>query len=312
MIEIQKYNSDLKHDWNDFLLNSKNGSFLFSRDFVEYHSDRFEDHSLIFYRNGKISAIMVASIKDGVLTSHAGLTYGGFVTSKSMNIIKMKEIYDQFISHCKTEKITKVIYKAIPHIYHAKPSEEDLYVLFLNKAKLIKREVSSTIPLTDFTLPGNKRRGANKARENDFIFKETSDFEEFFKLVNQGLNNKYNVSAVHTHQEMEKLKRSFPKNIKLFGAYIKDELTGGALMFENRNLAHAQYIASTDKAKRMRVYDFMMEELTTIYRDFTWFDFGISTEDGGLTINEGLLNQKNEYGASAVNYDTYEILIEHD
>ena len=171
MIEIQKYNSDLKHDWNDFLLYSKNGSFLFSRDFVEYHAD------------GKISAIMPASIKDGVLTSHAGLTYGSFVTSKSMNIVKMKEIYDQFISHCKAEKITKVIYKAIPHIYHAKPSEEDLYLLFLNKAKLIKREVSSTIPLTDFTLPGNKRRGANKARENDFVFKETSDFEAFFKLV---------------------------------------------------------------------------------------------------------------------------------
>ena len=312
MVEVKKYNSKLKHDWNDFLLNSKNGSFLFNRDFMEYHSDRFEDHSLFFYINGKLSAIIPASIKDKTLTSHAGLTYGGFVTSKSMNVIKMKAIFEGFTLYCQTNNIKKIIYKVIPYIYHSIPSEEDQYVLFLKKAELIKREVSSTISLDNFTLPGNKRRGANKAKEFGFTFKATSDYELFFKITNEGLSNKYNVSAVHTHHEMEKLRKLFPKNIKLFGAYINDKLLGGALIFENRDLVHAQYIASTAEGKKMRVYDFMMDELTKLYADFKWFDFGISTENGGQIINEGLLKQKNEYGAAAVNYDTYEILIQND
>ena len=40
------------------------------------------------------------------------------------------------------------------------------------------------------------------------------------------------------------------------------------------------------------------------------FDFGISTEQGGRYLNEGLIFQKEGFGARTVVYDTYELNIE--
>jgi len=42
MIEVIKYTSDKNEEWNEFIQKSKNGTFLFYRDFIEYHQDRFE------------------------------------------------------------------------------------------------------------------------------------------------------------------------------------------------------------------------------------------------------------------------------
>ena len=36
-----------------------------------------------------------------------------------------------------------------------------------------------------------------------------------------------------------------------------------------------------------------------------WIDFGISTEERGQRLNEGLASYKEGFGARAVNYDTY-------
>ena len=54
--------------------------------------------------------------------------------------------------------------------------------------------------------------------------------------------------------------------------------------------------------------DSVMNEFTeTIYKDWKYFDFGISTEDNGKYLNEGLISQKEGFGGRAVCYDTYEL-----
>ena len=43
---------------------SKNGTFLFLRAYMDYHSDRFHDHSLMFHNEkGKLIAVLPANIK---------------------------------------------------------------------------------------------------------------------------------------------------------------------------------------------------------------------------------------------------------
>ena len=54
----------------------------------------------------------------------------------------MLEIFEHFFNYLKNKNITKLIYKVIPDIYHKIPAEEDLYALFINNAKTIKKEPS--------------------------------------------------------------------------------------------------------------------------------------------------------------------------
>src|SRR5439155_11738087 len=96
--------------------------------------------------------------------------------------------------------------------------------------------------------------------------------------------------------------------IKLFGAYRGESLLGGVVVYENRRVAHAQYIATTDAGKEFAALDCVIDRLLTeIYADKAYFDFGISTEDGGRHLNVGLIANKESYGARAVAYDWYEV-----
>ena len=138
MIDIIQYSSDKKEEWNAFIKNSKNGIFMFDRNYMDYHSDRFVDNSLMFFDNDNLIAVLPMNIKDKVLYSHQGLTYGGFITDEKMKQHKMLECFDVLKQYMQINNIEKLIYKIIPHIYHKTSAEEDLYALFKNDAKLLK------------------------------------------------------------------------------------------------------------------------------------------------------------------------------
>jgi hypothetical protein len=46
---VRRYTSEDFALWNAFISTAKNATFLFHRDFMEYHSDRFEDYSLLVF-----------------------------------------------------------------------------------------------------------------------------------------------------------------------------------------------------------------------------------------------------------------------
>ena len=48
MIRIEKYSGEKEDIWNRFNQESKNSLFMFDRKYMDYHSDRFKDHSLMF------------------------------------------------------------------------------------------------------------------------------------------------------------------------------------------------------------------------------------------------------------------------
>ena len=79
MIEIHRYTAAYHRDWNDFVSESSNGTFLFLREYMEYHADRFTDYSLLVYEGNKLLALLPANRSGDVLYSHAGLTYGGLI-----------------------------------------------------------------------------------------------------------------------------------------------------------------------------------------------------------------------------------------
>jgi hypothetical protein len=311
-MKIQKYDIAKKSHWNNFLKNSKNGTFLFNRDYMEYHSDRFEDCSLLVYDDkGILISLLPASIHGQELRTHGGLTYGGFITDHTMKTEKMIKIFESFLDYIKINNIYKIIYKAIPHIYHCQPSEEDLYSLFRFNFNLYRRDVSSTINIRTTNVKGQKRNGFKKAQKLGLLLIETNDSKDILNIVNDNLSKKYNTTAVHTYEEMNKLKNNFKKNIIIFNLLIDNNIEGGAILYIDNNTIHAQYITTTNKAKSSRGLDFIVVSIIDMYKEeFEWFDFGISTEDDGRYLNSNLLKSKEDFNMSAVCYDFYELEID--
>jgi hypothetical protein len=308
-LQIAVYQPQYKTAWNAFVNASKNGVFLFNREYMEYHSNRFTDHSLLFLKNGKLVAIMPANIKDHVLYSHAGLTFGGVISGFDMTQQLMLELFNALTAHCRELGIRQIIYKTIPYIYHVVPADEDLYALFKNGAKLIARNVSSAIFLPErMGFDSRRKESLRKARKNGLTVQRSYDLASFMALAEDVLMAKHGVHTVHSLKELELLMSRFPENIKLFTSKRDEALMAGILVYESGNVAHGQYAANSEVGRGIGAQDIIEDYLiNTYYVGKRYYDFGISTVNMGRELNVGLLSRKEGFGASAVNYDFYEI-----
>ena len=309
MIAVSRYSAGDRAEWDRFVDEARNATFLFRRDYMEYHADRFRDHSLLFRDGERLLAVMPASEHDGELVSHGGLTYGGIVSGRQMKTGAMLEVFEALAQYARGAGLPSLRYKRVPFIYHDVPTEEDLYALFRAGAALVRRDVASTVFLAD-PLPYTKGRQycVNKSRKQGLTVGRSNDFAGFMAVEEAHLLSRYGVKPVHSAEELAMLAGLFPDNIKLFTAVKEDRLTGGVVVYESRHVAHAQYIAATDEGKTLSALDAIVDHLLReVYRDKRYFDFGISTEQQGRSLNEGLVENKESYGARAVVYDFYEL-----
>lgn len=309
MVKFVQYTSDRKEEWNDFIAKSKNGIFMFNRKFMDYHSDRFVDNSLMFFDNDNLIAVLPMNIKDKVLYSHQGLTYGGFITDEKMKQHKMLECFEALKQYMQANNIEKLIYKIIPHIYHKTPAEEDLYALFKNDAKLLKLEPSTTIYLKNpCKMPKGRKAQISRAKREGVVIQESKDFKTFIDLENKILAEYHDTKAVHTAEELELLHSKFSEQIRLYTASLNDEMIAGTLIFEYENAVHTQYMASNKISREIGGLDLLIKTLIDKYQNTKmYFDFGISTENNGQILNEGLISQKEGFGGRTIVYHTWEV-----
>lgn len=309
MITIKPYLSENQAIWNEFIENSKNGIFMFNRNFMEYHSDRFIDNSLMFFDNDNLIAVLPMNIRDKVLYSHQGLTYGGFITDEKMKQHKMLECFEALKQYMQANNIEKLIYKIIPHIYHKTPAEEDLYALFKNDAKLLKLEPSTTIYLKNpCKMPKGRKAQISRAKREGVEIQESKDFKTFIDLENKILAEYHDTKAVHTAEELELLHSRFSEQIKLYIASLNNEVIAGTLIFEYENVVHTQYMASNKISREIGGLDLLIKTLIDKYQNTKmYFDFGISTENNGQFLNEGLISQKEGFGGRTTVYQTFEL-----
>lgn len=308
-MQIVRYNNSLKNNWDTFVRTSKNGTFLFYRDFMEYHSDRFDDCSLLFFENDILIALLPANLQGDVLYSHQGLTYGGLLLSPHTKTTQVLDVFDVLLEYLKEKNIIKLVYKVIPHIYHIQPAEEDLYALFRKKAMVTSRAISSTI-CSDAKLSYSqlRKRKIKQAVKEKVLVTELSEFEGFWSILEENLRTRYKTQPVHSLYEINLLKSRFPSEIRLFCALKDDKILAGCLVFVTDKVAHIQYISASEDGKRIGALDIIFDKLINeVFPDKKYFDFGISTEDGGFYLNEGLISQKEGFGARGVVYDTYQI-----
>ncbi|MBR2101405.1 MAG: GNAT family N-acetyltransferase [Prevotella sp.] len=309
MFDIVRYDASRSSEWNRFVAQSKNGTFLFDRNYMDYHSDRFADHSLMFYRGGRLYAVLPANIDGATLCSHRGLTYGGLVTDLQATAANTVTLFGEMNDYLRSEGVKRVEYKAIPWIYHQVPAEEDLYAMFRQcKMTLASREISTTIFLQkDIRWSRLRRRGVRKAADAGVIVELTDDEAPFWQVLTNNLGTKYGIRPVHTLEEIRLLRSRFRPNMPLYVARKDGQTLGGVMLYLSPQVVHAQYSSATPEGKALGVIDLIYDRIMHHdYRHMPYFDFGKSTEEHGDNLNEPLIFQKEGFGGRGVCYDTYE------
>lgn len=310
IFEIEIFSSSLKKEWDEFIDGSKNGTFLLKRDYMDYHSDRFVDFSLMIYRKGKLFALIPGNVEDKTFWSHQGLTYGGLIMNSKMTTGECIQIFSEINRFLSEKGISTVIYKPIPYIYHKIPSQEDLYSLFVNfNAKLKVRCISSTIyEDSRIKFIESRKSGIRKALKNGITIEDSDEIEEFWNILNNNLIENHGTKPVHTASELQMLKNLFPLNIKLYVTKnISREIIGGTLVYITDQVVHTQYISANDEGKSSGALDLLFDFLINDrYTNYKYFDFGHSTENGGKILNNALIFQKEGFGGRGVCYDIYE------
>jgi hypothetical protein len=320
---VQRYTPADAPAWDAFVAASKNGTFLLQRGYMDYHADRFRDHSLLVRDpEGRLRAVLPACVPlaagcqwhpgdDRRLVSHGGLTYGGFVSGVDMKVPLMLEVFEAVAAYLTSQGFREWVYKTIPSIYHHGPAEEDRYALFLAGAALSRRDVLAVVDRR-VRLPYQERRAraVNRARKAGLTCGEDDDLAGFWEVVTANLRERHGAAPVHSLAEIELLRGRFPANIRLFTCRGGDRLLAGVLIYECPTVAHTQYIASTEEGRRAAALDLLFDDLLgRHYTDRPYFDFGISNESDGRKLNRGLIDQKEGFGARAVAHDQYTLAL---
>lgn len=310
MYHVKKYAIADASQWNKFVAEAKNATFLFHRDFMEYHQDCFEDFSLLVYKEEKLIAVLPANISGNIVYSHQGLTYGGLLVSDKLKLREVTHCLHAVLEFCRQEGIEKVQLKELPAIYTQVPNDELQYLLFILEAKLVRRDTLSVLNLTQRPKVSKDRIAGNKrAIKHELQIREVDDFSAFWEtILIPNLQKKHDALPVHTLAEITLLKKRFPNQIRQFNVYKNDVIVAGTTIFETEHVAHSQYISGNEDKNTLGSLDALhMYLIDTVFKDKLYFDFGISNENQGQQINEGLNYWKEGFGARTITQDFYEI-----
>ena len=313
-IQVLSYQNDDKRIWNKFVRNAKNATFMFDRNFMDYHAEQFSDFSVLVFDNQRLRAVLPANRSEDILFSHQGLSYGGLLLPKDVHLREVLHYFEAILDFYKKKGIKKIIYKKIPAIYHQELSFEDDYALFLAHAKLLKKEVNSVIELhKELSISQLRTRSIRKALINRLEVRESQDLEVFWeKILSPNLWERHQKIPVHSLAQIQFLANRFPENIKLYLCFQKEEALAGVVLFENHQTVHCQYIGNSEQGRELGASDLLFYELLSVYyTDYQYFSFGISTENDGQILNKGLHYWKESWGAKTFMHDFYEIELEN-
>lgn len=308
---IQPYTPSLKNEWDNFVSSAANATFLHLRDYMDYHSHRFNDCSLIIRNDkGKIAALLPACFDNKTVYSHKGLTYGGLIVPRRhFPIPDTVEVFTLLVNHFRAMGMKEFVYKPVPHIFTDYPSEADIYALHQMGATVENCRLSSAIPLEQPLLFNETAR--QLAAKNRLIYSTHSSPAEFWNLLTDILASRHDAKPVHSLAEIELLMSRFPDNIRLVEARNEQgTLLCGSVLFISNKTVHFQYIAVNEEGRETGAFQWLVKEIiANECHGKQFLDFGTSNIPGTNRLNDGLINQKYGLGGRPVAFLTFSLAI---
>jgi len=299
---FETYHSNFYSLWNNFIQNCDNATFLFHRDFMEYHHKRFTDASILVFQDEKLMAVCPANSLESQWHSHQGLTYGGIILNKKFSEQYTGVLITQLVAFLKSKGYNDLFIKSIPQFYG-----NDM--LLKLKHQFIKHQASvyrcDMVLAIDYTQPlkihKTKLKHYNRNSIVGFEIRETSDFSSFWnQILIPRLQEKHRVKPVHTLEEIQYLHSKFPDQIKQFNLYKDEELIAGITIFDTGKVVKSQYGATSLNGETYRAIEYLFIHLIHQFKNEgkRYFSMGTVTENNEFGYNPGLLKQKEELGCS--------------
>jgi hypothetical protein len=305
-LRVTPYDPAESAAWDELVRRARAQHFIFERAYMDYHRDRFADASWWVRLGDRPIAVLPASQDGDTIVSHGGLTFGGLLSTAELTTARAVSALRALVRELERAGARTLVYKPMPHIYRREPAEEDLFALVRLGARLVHRDVTSAVPAGGRGRYSSGRRGDLRSASEGLELAESDRFEAFWQLLRDVLAERHRVAPVHSAAELRLLADRFPGRIRLFTACEGAELVAGAVVFVTPLVAHVQYMASSSHGRELHALDALIDHLlVSVFPEVT-FDFGISNERDG-SLNEGLAQYKESYGARAVVHDRYAI-----
>ena len=314
-MEILKFNEGARTEWEDFVERANNGTIFHTLKFLSYHpAGRFQDHHLVIREKSNTIALLPA-VEDGTtIISHRGASYGGFVLREGLGIHTIYLLVEHVVQYFKTHGVKKIVLTQPPLVYYRNPDQYIDFALMKNDFSYLKRDVTAVIPLDTAeplaTFHGDARRSTKKAQREGVRVRISTDLPGFYEILKNNLGMRHNVTPTHSLEELIKLHKMFPDKIILFGAYIKDRMAGGMVVFvTNPRVILAFYISHDDDFQNYRPVNLLFYEVIRWGRDqgFKYLDLGTFTLN--MAPNWGLGRFKENFAARGFLRDTYQLTI---
>jgi predicted N-acyltransferase len=193
------------------------------------------------------------------------------------------------------------------------PAQDDLYALSRLHAHRVRCDLSSCIDLAHpLALSERRRRALKKAQRAGIALEQGAHFiAELWPVLEHNLAQRHGAQPVHGAVQMQELAQRFPDRIRVVVARHEKRVIAGAVLFIAAPVVHTQYIASSELGHELSALDLVFQHQIQAARDMNarFFDFGISNEDQGRVLNEGLHRFKSEFGAGGVVHEHYEVAL---
>lgn len=314
--QVVPYSNDQEVLWDEWCQKARNATFLHTQKFLSYHRDRFKDKSLFIYQGNELVGVFPAAEDKSDwkhIISHPGATFGGIVHQGGLVGEEMMRAFEALRSYYRELGYSKLIYKVVPYAYASCSAQDDLYALFQLNARRIRCDLSSIITLSEKRTPSKRRlRSLKKANKQVLVEVGEKFLPEFWQVLSENLERKHEAKPVHTYEEMRGLITKFPQEIKIYCGLINAVIQAGVLFFNSLSVCHAQYIASSKIGYAASALDAVFEKAIqdASKQGTRYFDFGISNEENGQILNEGLYRFKSEFGGGGMVHEFYEIDLE--
>ena len=303
-------------EWDIFVNGSDNGTIFHTRKFLSYHpKSRFKDASIVVLKNDKLFSVLpaveVEREEKKMFSSHSGASYGGFVYNIDLNLKDAFELVEGLLNYSGSSKYDRIQITPPPIIYESKYSNYIDFALVKNGFNYLKRDISSVVQLDIeagqllSTYRAEARTAVNKSIKKGVLIKECEEFDDYFKILKKNLKLRHDVTPTHTVEELKKLKKMFPEEIRLWGAFLDKKLIAGVCNFNaNPKVVLAFYISHDEDYQEYRAVNLLFYEIMKKYQEegFRFLDFGIFTVN--MDPNWGLARFKENFGARGIFRDT--------
>jgi lipid II:glycine glycyltransferase (peptidoglycan interpeptide bridge formation enzyme) len=158
-----------------------------------------------------------------------------------------------------------------------------------------------------------RKRGFKKALKQGLEIRDGAPFiDEIWRVLAANLDKKHGVKPVHSSGEISYLQSLFPENIKFVAGLLNAQVVAGVTLFVTPTVMHAQYIASSETGYEVCALDALLEHCVEKAKELgvRFFDFGVSTEEEGRYLNQGLNQFKLEFGGGGVVHEFYELSLQ--